>query len=70
MRAEPSAAISNLLTTDQVVFATAVTLTSWVQGTLSSNLQFSHSAAGAVYRPASLFSVSDTAAFLAFEAEL
>jgi len=70
MRAEPSAASSNLLTTDQVVFAIAVTLTSWVQGTLSANLQFSHSAAGAVYRPASLFSVSDTAAFLAFDSEL
>jgi hypothetical protein len=70
MRAEPTAAASNLEASDFQAFGTAFTLASISPGFNNCRIQGTNAANGAQYRPVFLRIAADTSGFLSFSAEL
>jgi hypothetical protein len=70
MRAEPTAVFSNLEATDFVGWAAAATQTAFNAGFNTAQIQASHAANGAQYRPVFLRIATDTSGQITFSAEL
>jgi len=70
MRAEPTAIISNIQATDFVAWVETATQTAFNAGFNTAQIQVSHGAQGAQYRPVFLRIETDTSGFISFSAEL
>jgi len=70
MRAEPTAIISNIQATDFVAWSETATQTAFNAGFNTAQIQVSHGAQGAQYRPVFLRIATDTSGFISFSAEL
>jgi len=70
MRAEPTAIISNIEATDFIGWTETATQTSFNAGFNTAQIQVSHNAQGAQYRPMFLRIATDTTGFISFSAEL